>query len=85
MEGRVNGMGQHEEHAAQNRQGRGSAGAAGTGAAAKQRQVVFTLPKAKDDSSTTVVVRLGNADNGVITSVNPARRTSSCSRTQCQG
>lgn len=43
---------------------------------------VFTLPLGKDDKSMTVAVHLGNADNWVVTSVNPERRTSSCARGQ---
>ncbi|CBJ26166.1 expressed unknown protein [Ectocarpus siliculosus] len=77
--------GQGRGHAARNGQGRGHAGRRGAGGEAKQRQIVFKLPRGNGDQSTTVAVRLGNADNWVITSVNPERQTSSCSRTQCQG
>ncbi|CAN0432819.1 unnamed protein product, partial [Pylaiella littoralis] len=65
-------------------QGRGHPGRT-FGSADEARQSIFLLPPASGDKSTTASVRLGNADNRVITSVNEERNTSSCSRQQCFG
>ncbi|CAM9445492.1 unnamed protein product, partial [Ectocarpus fasciculatus] len=49
------------------------------------RGKVYELPHRTGDESTTVAVRAGNAGVYVATCVNRQRKTSSCSRTECQG
>ncbi|CAN0355316.1 unnamed protein product, partial [Ectocarpus sp. 6 AP-2014] len=81
--GRVGrGSGQGRGHGGRSGQGRGRGIG---GPPPPSRGKVYQLPWRTGDESTTVAVRAGNAGVYVAICVNRQRRTSSCSRTECQG
>lgn len=76
------GRGPGRGHASRSGYGRGRASG---GSLPRPQAKVYQLPCRIGDESTTVAVRAGNAGVYVVTSVNRQRKTSSCSRTDCQG